>query len=121
MCTELLLAIFYFSTILFVNYLLYQLINNYFKNILYLLKIKNIFKFSNKNNQYIFLFLFSYSKQSSKNLLFFKNFKKNYIKSDIPLIGNLYKYIFSQNLKKSEAFYFYLLKYQYLSNKNLLQ
>jgi len=50
MCTELILAIIYFIIIFIVNLFLYKLLKNYFDNIKYLLKIKNIFSnIENKN------------------------------------------------------------------------
>jgi hypothetical protein len=44
MCTELLLAIIYFITILVVNFFIYKLLKSYYKNISYLLRLKNIYK-----------------------------------------------------------------------------
>ena len=123
MCTELFLAIIYFSTIIFVNFLLYQLINNYWKNIIYLLKIKNIFKFFNKKNNQLFLFLYAYSKEESKKNLFLKDLAKLLKIQDILLIGNLLKYfaIFLKNKNFSENLYFLLLENQYLFKNNFIK
>jgi hypothetical protein len=53
MCTELLLAILYFSTIFFVNFFLYKLLRSYYKEILRLLKLKKIFSLF-PNDQILF-------------------------------------------------------------------
>ena len=52
MCTELILAIIYFLIIFTVNFFLYKLLKNYFKNIFYLKKLQSIFNniIKNSNN-----------------------------------------------------------------------
>jgi hypothetical protein len=52
MCTELILAIIYFLIIFIVDFFLYKLLKNYFKNIFYLKKLQSIFNniIKNSNN-----------------------------------------------------------------------
>ena len=128
MCTEFLLAIIYFITILTVNYFLFKLLRNYFINILYLTKIKNIFQLYNLNTNKIISFFYSVEKNklfNNKKLFNFKilleqeNFAK---KSDLLVIGNIYKKLSqltkNNSLKvKGNEFFFNLLEKQYISEK----
>jgi hypothetical protein len=43
MCTELILAVIYFTIIFFVNFFLYKLLRNYINNIFILVKVKKEF------------------------------------------------------------------------------
>lgn len=117
MCSELLLALLYFSTILFINYFLYKLILNYIKSIFYLLKIKNIFNFSKKTSKNIFVFLHFYSNQDFKTQQVLKNVKQFSKIEDILLIGNIHKSL--NNLinksQQNKTYFFKLLENQYLS------
>ena len=107
MCTELLLALIYFCTILFVNYFLFKILKFYWIGIIDLLKIKNIFQ------------LFSKDIIFNQMILFLK--KKNQIKpklilNDILIIGNSYDYFFQKSNEKN--YYCILLKLQYLNKLN---
>ena len=128
MCTEFLLAIIYFSTILTFNYFLFKLLRNYFINILYLTKIKNIFQLYNPNTNKIISFFYSIEKNklfNNKKLLNFKILleQENFsTKSDLLVIGNIYKKLLqltkNNSLKvKGNEFFFNLLEKQYLSEK----
>ena len=68
MCTELFLAIIYFSTIFTVNFFLFKLLKTYTKNIIYLLKVQNIFKQKNTELVRGFILLHLYKKKNGKNL-----------------------------------------------------
>ena len=128
MCTEFLLAIIYFITILTVNYFLFKLLRNYFINILYLTKIKNIFQLYNSNTNKIISFFYSIEKNKLFNNKKLFNFKilleqENFsTKSDLLVIGNIYKKLLqltkNNSLKvKGNEFFFNLLEKQYLSEK----
>ncbi len=128
MCTEFLLAIIYFITILTVNYFLFKLLRNYFINILYLTKIKNIFQLYNPNTNKIISFFYSIEKNKVFNNKKLFNFKilleqENFsTKSDLLVIGNIYKKLLqltkNNSLKvKGNEFFFNLLEKQYLSEK----
>jgi hypothetical protein len=128
MCTEFLLAIIYFITILTVNYFLFKLLRNYFINILYLTKIKNIFQLYNPNTNKIISFFYSIEKNKIFNNKKLFNFKilleqENFsTKSDLLVIGNIYKKLLqltkNNSLKvKGNEFFFNLLEKQYLSEK----
>ena len=68
MCTELGLAILYFLSIFIVNFFLFKVLKNYFKNILYLQKIRTIFTtFSNKTDLKLVSLLYLFLKKETKN------------------------------------------------------
>ncbi len=128
MCTEFLLAVIYFITILTVNYFLFKLLRNYFINILYLVKIKNIFQLYNPNTNTITSFFYSVEKNklfNNKKLFNFINVLKQEKfnkKSDLLLIGNIYKTLLKLNKSKAvnsngNDYFFTLLEKQYLSEK----
>jgi hypothetical protein len=122
MCTELGLAILYFLSIFIVNFFLFKVLKNYFKNILYLQKIRTIFTtFSNKTDLKLvsLLYLFLKKETKNRNLLNQMNLIKNV--EDYLIIGNIYSNLLeneetSFSRRKSENFYFELLENQYLSN-----
>ena len=122
MCTELGLAILYFLSIFIVNFFLFKVLKNYFKNILYLQKIRTIFTtFSNKTDLKLvsLLYLFLKKETKNRNLLNQMNLIKNV--EDYLIIGNIYSNLLkneeiSFSKRKSENFYFELLEKQYLSN-----
>ena len=122
MCTELGLAILYFLSIFIVNFFLFKVLKNYFKNILYLQKIRAIFTtFSNKTDLKLvsLLYLFLKKETKNRNLLNQMNLIKNV--EDYLIIGNIYSNLLeneetSFSRRKSENFYFELLENQYLSN-----
>jgi hypothetical protein len=122
MCTELFLAIIYFSTIFVVNFFLYKLLKSYLTNILYLLKVKNILKCFSKNQSMLISIFYLCSKNEFKNQNLLINLNKFSTIEDSLIIGNTYKY-FSKNLDKqnnqfvSLTYYLKLLESQYLPNK----
>ena len=99
-----------------------KILKNYFKNILYLQKIRTIFTtFSNKTDLKLISLLYLFSKKETKNrnLLNQMNLIKNL--EDYLIIGNIYSNLLeneetSFSKRKSENFYFELLEKQYLSN-----
>jgi len=128
MCTEFLLAIIYFITILTVNYFLFKLLRTYFVNILYLFKIKNIFQLYNFNTNKIISFFYSIEKNklfNNKKLFYFRSIleqEKFSNKSDLLIIGNIYKKLLqlsrTNSIKfKGNEFFFSLLEKQYLKEK----
>jgi hypothetical protein len=118
MCTELILACIYFVTIFIVNIFLYKLLKNYFQNILYLLKLKNIFNnYKNQNLSIISLLYFYFSKDLNFRSLL-KNFSNIENKKDVLIIGNIYKNLNNRkNIEISIKYYLDLLEKQYLSKK----
>lgn len=117
MCSEFILAIIYFITIFVVNFFLYKLLTGYFSSILYLVKLKNIFKFFKKSNNNIislFYLFFKKDKQNSNYLLNLSKFSKT---QDIIIIGNTYNYLSNKYRNDNNFYYFQLLKSQYLPNK----
>ena len=121
MCTEFLLAIIYFSTIFFVNYFLLKLLKTYFKNVFYLLRLKNIFKSFKKSNNTLVFFLSSLLQKEKKNSILLGTIHRFSKTQDVLIIGNTYKYL-STNLKyeastNNKLYYFELLANQYLSTK----
>ena len=122
MCTELFLAIIYFSTIFIVNFFLFKLLRTYTKRIMYLLKIQNIFKQKNIKSieTFVLLYLYLQKDRKNKNLLSLLNIYGR--ESDVLTIGNIYSFLsknFSNQSSKNEIsnFYFELLENQYLSKE----
>jgi hypothetical protein len=68
MCSEFILALIYFTVIFTVNFFLSKLLKTYFNNILYLLKIKNIFNLYKPNEILTISFLYSLIKKNLVNL-----------------------------------------------------
>jgi hypothetical protein len=126
MCTELSLALLYFFTIFAVNFFLFKVLKNYFENIIYLTKIKNIFSsFTNKKDLELVSIIYSFLKKDTKTRN--KVMKLNLLKdSEDPLIiGTIYLNLLKTKENNifngiSENLYLQLLKNQYLSrNINL--
>jgi hypothetical protein len=115
MCTELILAIIYFSIIFLVNFFLLKLLLSYIKNIFSLLKIKTIFKLSNQKNLLFFRFLFLYLKKEGKIQFSLVEFQKISSQKDLLLISNLCSFFakFSNQIK-NEKYYFSLLEKQFI-------
>jgi hypothetical protein len=122
MCTELLLAIIYFSTIITVNYFLYNLLKSYVKNIFYLSKLKIIFtKFKKEDVKSLALFYF-YSKNDFKNINLLGVLNKFSNSNDTIVIGKTYNYLATNIEKQSNSnnaliYYLRLLESQYLKAK----
>jgi hypothetical protein len=123
MCTELFLAILYFSTIFAVNFFLFKLLKTYTRNIIYLLKVQNIFKQKLPKDIRGFVLLHLYSKKNSKNVDLVDLLNKYSINEDVLTIGNTYSYLLKNSQeqgsrKQLNNFYLELLENQYLS-KNI--
>lgn len=115
MCTELILAIIYFSIIFLVNFFLLKLLINYIKNIFSLLKIKTILKVSSKKNLLFFKFLFFYLKKEGKIPFSLLEFQKISYQKDLLLISNLCNFFKTfSNQVKNEKYYFSLLEKQFI-------
>ncbi len=120
MCTELFLAILYFSTIFAVNFFLFKLLKTYTKNITYLLKVQNIFKQKLPKNISEFILLYLYNKKNSINTDLLPLLNNYSLTNDIVTIGHIYSYLLKTNREQSSNkqlnnFYFELLETQYLS------
>ena len=120
MCTELFLAILYFSTIFAVNFFLFKLLKTYTKNITYLLKVQNIFKQKLPKNIREFILLYLYNKKNSINTDLLPLLNNYSLTNDIVTIGHIYSYLLKTNREQSSNkqlnnFYFELLETQYLS------
>ena len=123
MCTELFLAILYFSTIFAVNFFLFKLLKTYTKNITYLLKVQNIFKQKLPKNISEFILLYLYNKKNSINTDLLPLLNNYSLTNDIVTIGHIYSYLLKTNReqgsrKQLNNFYLELLENQYLS-KNI--
>jgi hypothetical protein len=123
MCTEFLLALLYLVITFIINFFLFKLLKSYIKTILYLTKIKNIFKFHNPENLQNISFLhLTFTKDLNIRNFFLKFNKKLINRKDILVIGNFYKFI-GKNIEKNskqinpDLYYYQLLENQYLSNK----
>lgn len=119
MCTELFLAIIYFSTIFAVNFFLFKLLKTYTNNIIYLLKVQNIFKQKSPNVVRGFILLHLYAKKNAKNLNLLSLLNTYSKEQDVLTIGNTYSFLLrnvsSQSSEKEiNSFYFELLENQYL-------
>ena len=98
MCTEFFLACLYFLILLVINFFLFKLLNIYLKNIFKLQKIKNISKIYPNNN--FFRSLYKYSNKNYQNSKTLKKFNIEAKERMDPLIiGNIYKYLSTNNLK----------------------
>jgi len=120
MCTELFLAILYFSTIFAVNFFLFKLLKTYTKSITYLLKVQNIFKQKLPKNISEFILLYLYNKKNSINTDLLPLLNNYSLTNDIVTIGHIYSYLLKTNREQSSNkqlnnFYFELLETQYLS------
>ena len=114
MCSEFLLAIIYFSIILFVNFFLFKLLNLYFKNILVLLKLKNTFTLFNKSQNNFVSILYIFSKKEMKNMNLLLNLNTFSKTKDLLLIGNTFDYLAQNSQIETNLYYFKLLKNQFL-------
>ena len=123
MCTELLLAILYFSTIFAVNFFLFKLLKTYTKSITYRLKVQNIFKQKLPKDIRGFILLHLYSKKNSRNIDLVSLLNNYSTSNDVLTIGNTYSYLLKNSQEQGSKrqlnnFYLELLENQYLS-KNL--
>lgn len=123
MCTELLLAILYFSTIFAVNFFLFKLLKTYTRSITYLLKVQNIFKQKLPKDIRGFILLHLYSKKNSRNIDLVSLLNNYSIDNDVLTIGNTYSYLLKNSQEQDSKrqlnnFYLELLENQYLS-KNI--
>jgi hypothetical protein len=118
MCTELFLVIIYFITLAFCNYFLFKLLKNLLKKIIFLFKIKTIFKFFSKKE--LNMIGFFYFSQKSNAFSYLNNFKLIWLenqKKDVLTVGNIYKYLLLriEKQEKSANYFLKLLENQYLS------
>jgi len=124
MCSEFILALIYFTVIFTVNFFLSKLLKTYFNNILYLLKIKNIFNLYKPNEILTISFLYSLIKKNLVNLNSLKVLEKiiqkeeTFNKKDILILSNIYKNleIYFSEKEKNQNYYFGLLREQYFLN-----
>lgn len=122
MCTEFLLAALYFTILFFVNFLLFQLIKSYFKDLFFFLHLQHLFRISKEKKNYFFSLFLSPQKQT----FFFPNFRrkemiKSYHSKDIIILGNIAKVLALNSKLKREKFYYQLIMNQYLSKEKILK
>jgi hypothetical protein len=125
MCSELFLALIYFTTIIIVNFFLLKLLKISFENLLCFAKTKNILNsFKIKNYNLLNFLLFSLYKEKKINFFYLKELLST---KDVLIIGYTYNYLLKNeksNLKENFAFqkiYLKLLITQYLSLQNNLK
>jgi len=125
MCTELILAIIYFLTLVIINYFMFKLIKTNLINIFNLIKIEKILKYSyTSEKKNLFYYLIQLQK-NSKNSKVLSELNKVLESKDLLLIGNTYQFLskkialnFQVTQKKefvSNKIYLNLLENQYLS------
>jgi len=126
MCTELILAIIYFLTILIINYFIFKLIKMNFTNIFYLIKVEKIFQYflgSQKKNIFYYLIQLKKNPKNPKIISLLNNILDS---NDLLLIGSTYQFLSkhlettqksSQKEFVSNKLYFKLLENQYLSKE----
>ena len=122
MCTELFLALIYFITIFAINFFLFKLLKTYTNNIIYLLKVQNIFKQKKIDVVKGFILLHLYAKKNAKNLNLLSLLNTYSTQQDILTIGNTYSFLLQNtsnesSQKERNIFYFALLENQYLSKE----
>lgn len=115
MCTELLLAIVYFLIIGIINFFLYKLLVNYYRNIIKQQRIKMIFSKCNVENP-IFPFLYNYIDQENKKIETLQCWNNCTNINDTLIIGNIYKTLeqYSKSKGSFDNLFFKLLENQYL-------
>lgn len=135
MCTEFVLAILYFFTIFLVTFFLFQLLQNYLRNILFVSKIKKCFQNAKEQNRFLFSFLLqTETKFRSKNGERKKKFlslslptSSFFPTNDIVLLGQFSRFLqpihfFDQEkkkpAKKRTSSFSELLEQQYLSSSS---
>ena len=101
MCTELFLALIYFSVIFGVNFFIYKLLKTYIKNVTYLLKLKNILNSFSGNELDLILLLHKYLKKEFQNKNLLKNRENVKIKRNRDLF--YLKLLENQYLAKNES------------------
>jgi hypothetical protein len=125
MCSEFILALIYFTVIFVVNFFLSKLLKTYLNNILYILKIKNIFNLYKPNEVLTISVLYSLTKKNIVNLNSLNSLEKiiqkeeSYNKKDIIILSNIYKNLemYFNEKEKTQNYYFSLLKQQYFLKK----
>ena len=106
-CSELILVAIYFIINLIINIFLIKILNNSIQKILYLMRLKNIFKnYKLKNSSLIYLLNTFYNDKEKSINQYLKTIKMK----DIILIGNVF------NCIQKQRYFIYneLLKDQYL-------
>ena len=115
MCTELLLAIVYFLIIGTINFFLYKLLVNYYRNIIKQRKIKTIFSICNIENP-LFPFLYNYIDQENRKIETLQYLNNCTNITDTLIIGKIYKELeqYSKSKGSFDNLFFKLLENQYL-------
>ena len=116
MCPEFILAFIYLVILLVINFLLFNLLRSYQKNIIRLLKVKNIFLSFEKKETELINLLYQHSKKQIEKEILLRNLPNFSKLKDTLIIGNIYQSILtSENGKENlNSFYFRLLQEQYL-------
>jgi hypothetical protein len=118
-CLEFILAIVYFLVIFVVNFFLFKVLKNYWENIIYLMRLKNIYQNYKNENLFNISYLYLYLNKEINSRKLITNLSNEFIIQDMLIIGNISKLL---KTKKSSNlgnnYYFELLEKQYLSNKN---
>ena len=119
MCLEFVLAIVYFLVIFGVNFFLFKVLKNYWENIIYLIRLKNIYQIYKNENLFNISYLYLYLNKEINSRKLITNLSNEFITQDILIIGNISKLL--KTKKRSNIgnnYYFELLEKQYLSIKN---
>jgi len=118
-CLEFILAIVYFLVIFVVNFFLFKVLKNYWENIIYLMRLKNIYQNYKNENLFNISYLYLYLNKEINSRKLITNLSNEFIIQDMLIIGNISKLL---KTKKSSNlgnnYYFELLEKQYLANKN---
>ena len=120
MCTELFLALVYFTTIVIVNFFLFKLLTSYFNEIIELQRVKRIFVQTSEKKVSIFSQLAEMNKNQNRTAKILKNLQTFSKTDDIIIIGLTYKYL-SDNITKNSKYdnlFTKMLQNQYLYEKN---
>jgi hypothetical protein len=119
MCSELILAILYFLTILTVNFFIFKTLKNYLADNFYLIRIKNVFRSFPKNTVKFIALLYFLRKNEFKNLSLFKFAQKFTDVNDVLIIGKTFDHLATNSKQNNQqrsslVYYFKLLASQYL-------
>ena len=120
MCTELFLALVYFTTIVIFNFFLFKLLTSYFNEIIELQRVKRIFAQTSEKKVSIFSQLAEMNKNQNRTAKILKNLQTFSKTDDIIIIGLTYKYL-SENITKNSKYdnlFTKMLQNQYLYEKN---
>ena len=96
MCTELFLALVYFTTIVIVNFFLFKLLTSYFNEIIELQRVKRIFAQTSEKKVSIFSQLAEMNKNQNRTAKILKNLQ-TFSKTDDNLLNRQIASILSSN------------------------